>query len=354
MTTEPENSAPAGVEETAVSEDMTPSILSVDDAAKRWMDSEDRDTAQAETAQTTEPEQGTEEAAAVAAEGEPGTETVETPPEQPDFIDWEQISSDKKMRLRDGFEFDKKFINENIDKIRKLPEIERAISAEMQRVRDAQAQHAQREQFLAQVLPVAIATAQAAVPEEPVPPEFDPSDPVGYMEQQARYQRDVANRNRKLGELQQLKWAQAQQAQASQAQQATQTKAYIDEQRQALFAAIPRLRDEGERQKFVAEYGKLAESLGFSREEYGQAADHRVMKMADLALDGLKYRELKANPPKPKPVALQGTTPPVAEPGKRQSAAEAEGSKRQELLSRMRKNGGSIADAARFVAELDL
>lgn len=354
MTTETQNSAPAGAEETAVSADMTPTILSVDDAAKRWMDSEDRETAQAENVQQTEPEQGAEETTEVVAEEEPGTEEVKTPPEEVEYIDWEQVSADKKMRLRDGFEFDKKFINENIDKIRKLPEIEQALAARVQQIRDAQAQYAQKEQYLAQVLPVAIATAQAAIPPEPEPPELDPSDPIGYIEKQARYQQEVTFRNKKIGELQQLKWAQAQQAQANQAQQATQTKAYIDEQRQALFTAIPRLRDEGERQKFVADYGKLAESLGFSREEYGQAVDHRVMKMADLALDGLKYRELKTNPPKPKPVAQQGTTPPVAEPGKRQSAAEAEGSKRQELLSRMRKSGGSIADAARFVAELDL
>jgi len=77
------------------------------------------------------------------------------------------------MRLRDGFEFDKKFVNENIDKIRKLPEIERELTARVQQFRDAQAQHAQKEQFLAQALPLAIANAQAAIPQEPEPPVYD-------------------------------------------------------------------------------------------------------------------------------------------------------------------------------------
>ena len=88
---------------------------------------------------------------------------------------------------------------------------------------------------------------------------------MGFLEQQAEYQKAVVYRNRKIDELRQLQWAQAQQAQANQQQQAVQTKAYIAEQQQALFTAIPRLRDKSEREKFHADYVQLAQDLGFSR-----------------------------------------------------------------------------------------
>lgn len=356
MTTENATSAPAGGENTATPAGEMPAILSIDDAAQRWMDNEDAEAAnpaEAGAPSNAETAQAATETAEAAVSTGPEAGEAQTQPEEVEFIDWDRISPDKKMRLRDGFEFDKKFVNENIDKIRKLPEIERELTARVQQFRDAQAQHAQKEQFLAQALPLAIANAQAAIPQEPEPPVYDPSNPVGFLEQQAEYQKAVVYRNRKIDELRQLQWAQAQQAQANQQQQAVQTKAYIAEQQQALFTAIPRLRDKSEREKFHADYVQLAQDLGFSPQEYGQAVDHRVMRMADLAMDGLKYRKLKAEPPKPKPAAAQAQTPPVAEPGKRQTAEAAAAAKRQELISRARRTGGSVTDIARLVAELD-
>ena len=124
-----------------------PAILSIDDAAQRWMDNED-----AEAANPAE----------ASAPSQRGSRTGRDRDRRGGRVDrarggrsanstrrgrvhrWDRISPDKKMRLRDGFEFDKKFVNENIDKIRKLPEIERELTARVQQFRDAQAQHAQK------------------------------------------------------------------------------------------------------------------------------------------------------------------------------------------------------------------
>lgn len=324
------------------------------------MDNEEAETQPEATASqppaqnTAETGQTATEAAAAEQTGENAGAEAQLTPEEIDFIEWDRISPDKKMRLRDGFEFDKRWVNENVDKLRKLPEIERELGMRAQQFREVQAQLAQKEQFFAQVLPLAIANAQAAVPPEPEPPVFDPADPMGFMEKQANYQAALVQRNKKIGELQQLQAAQAHHAQQQQHLQAHQTKEYIAAQQQALFEALPRLRDKGERDKFLSDYVQLAESLGFQAHEYNQAADHRVMLMADLAMDGLKYRKLKAEPPKPKPAAQQQVvTPPVAEPGKRQTAAEAAAAKRHELLDRARRTGGTVQDIARLVAELE-
>lgn len=357
MTTDNANSAPAGGETAAAPAGEMPSILSIDDAAQRWMTNEEpetENTVEASPVTPPEPAQTPEPTAEAAVEGETGAETGQTQPDDVEFIDWDRISPEKKMRLRDGFEFDKRFINENIDKIRKLPEIERNLTAREQQFRDALAQHVQREQQLAQVLPLAIASAQASIPPEPELPEYDPNNPVGYIEKQAAYAQAVAYRNHKIEELRALQWTEAQRVQEQQQAQKAQNQAYLVEQQQALFQALPRLRDKAEREKFHSDYVQLAESLGFAPQEYGNATDHRVMLMADLAMDGIKYRKLKSEPPKPKPAAApQAQTPPVAEPGKRQTTAEATEARRQELLSRARRTGGSVNDIARLVAELD-
>lgn len=360
MTTETANSAPAGAENTDSPVGGMPEILSIDDAAQRWMDNEEAETQQEATASqppaenTAETGQTADEAAAADQTGENAAGEAQSTPEEIDFIDWDRISPDKKMRLRDGFEFDKRWVNENVDKLRKLPEIEREFATKAHQFQQFQAQLAHREQYLAQALPLAIANAQAAVPPEPEPPVFDPADPMGFLEKQAAYQAELVQRNKKIGELRQLQMAQAQKAQEVQQQHQLQTKEFVAAQQKALFDALPRLRDEGERRKFHADYVQLAESIGFEPQEYNQAVDHRVMLMADLALDGLKYRKLKSDPPKPKPVTQQqAATPPVAEPGKRQTAAEAATAKRQELLDRARRTGGSVQDIARLVAELE-
>lgn len=359
MTTEIANSAPAGAENTAAPAGSMPEILSIDDAAQRWMDNEEAETQQEAPASqppatnTAETEQVATDAAAAGQTGEPERVEAEATTAEPSPLDFETLPGTAKLRLRDGTEVTVADLKKDWDSLRQVGQVKQQIAAQAHELQQRMAQSAQKEQFFAQVVPLAIANAQAAIPPEPEPPVFDPSDPMGFLEKQAKFQADVSQRNKKIGELRQLQAAQAHQAQEQQQHQQHQTKEYIAEQRKALFSALPRLRDDKAREAFHTDYVQLATSLGFEAHEYSQAVDHRVMLMADLAMDGLKYRKLKAEPPKPKPAAPQAQTPPVAEPGRRQTTAEAAGAKRQELLDRARRTGGSVNDIARLVAELE-
>ena len=179
-------------------------------------------------------------------------------PEEAEFIDWDRISPDKKMRLRDGFEFDKKFVNENIDNSGSCLRSNRELTACVQQFPRCSGPSRSEGAVPCPGSPAGHRQRTGGDPLEPDPPVYDPSNPVGFLEQQAEYQKAVVYRNRKIDEFRQLQWAHAQQAQANQQQQAVQTKAYIAEQQQALFTAIPRLRDKSEREKFHADYVQLA------------------------------------------------------------------------------------------------
>ena len=358
MEPETATSAPAGVEPAGAPAGSMPEILSIDDAAQRWMDNEEAETqpeapASQPPAETPAEADQTDPEAAAAATDEPEQVEAENTPAEPSPLDFETLPGTAKLRLRDGTEVTVADLKKDWDNLRQVGQIRQQLGAQAQELQQRMAQSAHQEQFLAQYLPLVAERAKADIPPEPELPVYDPNDPIGNGERQAKYLSDVAARNKKIGEAQQLQQAAAYQAHQQQQLAQHQTKEFIASQQQALFERLPRLRDEGERKKFHTDYVQLAESLGFEAQEYNQAYDHRLMLMADLAMDGMKYRKLKAEPPKPKPVVQQAATPPVAEPGKRQSAAEAQAAQRQSLFERARRTGGSVNDIARLVAELD-
>lgn len=352
MTTEMTNSALAGAETSAPAGDVQsggmPEVLSIDDAVARMMDDEDvRAPNQPETAA-----QGAEERVAGTEPTEP--ETAAAGQEEADQTgdeentaeagpyDIDRLSGHAELRLRDGTVYRVSDLKADIDLYRQVGPMRQQLDARARDLQAKTAQIAQREQFFAQILPVALAAAEAAIPPEPELPAWDESDPFDSAKEQHAYNMAVYQRNKKIGELQQLQMAQRQQTAEYHQQREAEHREYMAREYTAAMDAIPRLRDDGERQKFVADGAKLAETIGFSLQEYNQVADHRLFKLIDLGLDGLKYRQLKSQPPKPAPIAAPQAAP-VAEPGKRQSASEAAAASRQELLDRAKRRAGGIS-----------
>lgn len=351
MSIENEADVPAGVEDTtAAPAGETSDILSVDSAAERWMaqedqeDQEDTETA-VDTPDTTEPAAAVEEPAPV--------ETPDTPAEDA-AIEFDTLPGTARLRLRDGTEVTVGDLKKDWDSFRQVGQIKQQLAAEAQRLQQVTAQSAQKEQFFTQILPVAIAAAQAAMPAPPEPPVFNEDDPIGSMQAIARFESEKVAYQKKQAELMQMQQAHVAQQREAQARQETGLKEYIETQRRELFKTMPHLRDEAKREEFRREYVKLAEEVGFTPEEHSRASDYRLMRLVDLAIDGKKYRALKANPPKATATVPAASTAPIAEPGKRQTAGESANAMKTELFSKARRSGGlSIDDATRLMMQLE-
>lgn len=219
-----------------------------------------------------------------------------------------------------------------------LDELKRSYSANeyaQQRMREAadlrKQVEAEREALTADRATIAQfvqSVQQSGIVPAPVAP--DPSladeDPVGYMQERARY-------DRQLAEYQQQQNLLHHHRQQLEAHQMEQRKAFLQQEAERLAEAIPDFADP-EKQEVVKERLRKAgtEVYGFDATELQQVTDSRLVRMLH---DAAKWQELQASKAKatrkePKP---QRAVKP-GRPGKSQVSARKE---RQQLLQRARR-----------------
>lgn len=124
---------------------------------------------------------------------------------------------------------------------------------------------------------------------------------------------------------------------ATQTHQAQQTEArnkYLRSESEALFKAIPQLRDPGKRDAFVTEAVKAFGELGLKREEIASLTDHRMIL---ILRDAVKYRRLQAKAPQVK--ADLGGKPPVIRGSRRVTPASSEQAQNRQTTDRLRQSG---------------
>jgi len=190
-----------------------------------------------------------------------------------------------------------------------------------------QAELAQREQ----TIDLAIDIARAYLPQEPDQSMIH-TDPIGYLQQKAEY-------DARMGQLQQLYAARQQAEQARSTQTVEQKKEVLRREAEALFHAMPELRDPAKLNQFNADMVKAVERYGFSPQDVAAAEDHRLFL---LARDAMAYQKLMAA--KPKAMAKTEGKPPLA-PGRRQSPQGAKQRDRQSDWQRVRSSHGKDNDA---------
>jgi hypothetical protein len=234
-------------------------------------------------------------------------------------------------RLRDGTEVP-------IAELKKAYAAQKEFEQRQSQFETRAQQFAQQEQFVNQVLPLAIATL-----EQQIPPEPDASllqtDPI------AHYEQTVA-RQAGLAKIQQLTAAQ-EAAKHSLAQRTQQeTESYIKREQEHLFQKLPELKDTSKRRDF---YEKTvlatAREYGFSDQEVNQTYDHRLIVMIR---DAAAYRALQAQKPVVQKKVEQAA--PMQRPGKRVSSSEQQSQARVEKFQRLRRTG-SVDDAASLISD---
>lgn len=126
---------------------------------------------------------------------------------------------------------------------------------------------------------------QGGMPSAPTPPsdEMLDIDPIGYMQDKARYDKEMGEYQQKMAQLQQVA------AQESQAQQQA-TQAHLQREMQSLQKVIPEFADPA---KARPAYDRLVsggvEHYGYKAEDFGSVTDHRALVVLN---DALRYREM--------------------------------------------------------------
>ena len=177
-----------------------------------------------------------------------------------------------------------------------------------------------------------IQAAQQGAFVPPTPPDAAmlQTDPIGYMEQKAKFDQQAAQYNQNLTLYQQ-------QQQAAQQRQQADYQSYLAEQRTLLHQAIPELADESKSPAIQQKMADVGMSFyRFTQEELQGLSDSRFGK---ALYDLMKYQELLSA--KEKVIVKAKKAPPVAKAGAKTDQKRGISRKQRERL----KKEGSI-DAA--------
>lgn len=275
-----------------------------------------------------------------------GDETGETADEEPsDDADEPQpneaASSDDETgtrmhRLRDGTQVSLGDLKKAYDEARGYRQALPQIQAERARVEQEKQAIAAREQQFQPVIAQVAAILQQQIPPEATDEMWE-SDPIAAQMQDRE-------RNKALARLAQVNAAQAetQQRQAAEAQAAR--AAYLQSEQQKLVEALPMLKDPEKAKAFNADYQEVGAYVGFAPEHLARVEDHRLIKLADLAIEGLRARQAAA---KAKTVTQTKNAvvakrvagkPPVAAPAARVGSNVRQAEVARGAMERLRKN----------------
>jgi hypothetical protein len=266
---------------------------------------------------------------------------AEPEPEEPED---KFVHGNARTRLSDGTVTTVGELKKKADLAREYETVKPRLEQYARQLQEQAAQLAQKEQYVAHVLPLAQQAVQTKLPQPP-DPKLATEDPIEHYQQMVRYQAE-------MGQFQQLQYAQkAQLAQAEQARQAQQQQ-HLAEQAVKLRELMPELQKPERQKEFTADYGKYGtEVYGFTPEELKNVTDARIMP---IIRDAIAYRKHLDKQASLKPIvqAKAKAAVPVAAPAKRTATVDAQSKAYEEGLQRLRSTG-SRDMAARLLAELD-
>lgn len=299
--------------ETPTMEQMAESLLIVDDPAEEVAADEPEleavdDEPQADTAEDD------------VSENEDESEEETDVPDQPKLykvkVDGKEIevTEEELTRGYSGQQYIQKGMQE-------VAAAKKAIEAEAKALRDAQ-------ELIAGFVQKVQTEGLKAAPQPPNP-ELANTDPVGYIQERARYEAEVNAYNAQMQQLQSLD---AQRQQMTQKQQAE----YLAEQQRILTERIPDFSDAakaGEIRQKLVKVGR--EAYGFSADELSSIMDARAVQVLH---DAMKWQEFQASKAK----ATQPKAPPSVKPAARRP--EPQQLARSKQLDQLKKSG-SLRDA---------
>lgn len=316
-------------------------------------------------AEPTEPEaddapEGDDEATEEEGSEDEGPEDDASEPEQEDGAKPKDTKEDKILVSRDGEKVAASELWKARDRAREFDRVLPKIQQEYQGFQQAQQQfQAEKQQF--QTLAKSVAQlAFEQLPAAPDPALMDENsgkyDPILFMQQQHRRQSAEANLNSKLSGAAQALSQETQQAQL-QAQQRTQ--ALRQNAVQQFFAAHPEFKAPEKGQEFARDFHRVADVVGYSKEERADVLDPRLYRLTLLAARGLKAMEAdqqqKAVTTQRQTIAAKkvAQAPAVTPPAARQSAASRDSRVMQASVERLRKNPSSTEAQLAALAQFE-
>ena len=233
----------------------------------------------------------------------------------------EQVTLEDLKRGYSGQKYVQKGMQEVAANRKQTEEVYSALLAERQQLVEMY-QQMQQGQFLS----------------KPNPPSDDllSDDPIGYIEQKARYDKAMEQYNQQQGKMSQI-MQQSEQARERAVQ------AYLQQEMQSLANVIP---DFGDAQKATKLKGKLLDGgqnfYGYTEEEIGSIMDHRAIRVLN---DAIKYREIVAGKSKAEQKA-KGAKPVIKPGSKKVQNPNVKAMERQKAKF---KTSGRIEDALALI-----
>lgn len=182
-------------------------------------------------------------------------------------------------------------------------------------------------------------------PQEPQRPTPSASqDPMSWLQ----YQEDMGKYQTVVQAWQAFHQGKQADVERGQQEQKANLDKFISNEREALFTAIPILKDEGKRKVwFEGNWTKAQKNYGFTAEELNGITDHRVLRALN---DANKYQEARAKAP-----AVQKEVqarPTVAQGSGRRPNAEASARRETDGLRKQLRETGSEAAAEVLIAKM--
>lgn len=233
----------------------------------------------------------------------------------------EQVTLEDLQRGYSGQKYVQKGMQEAAAQKKQAEEVYSALLAERQQLVDMY-QQMQQGQFLS----------------KPNPPseELLAEDPIGYIEEKARYDKAVEQYNQQQGKMSEI-MQQSEQARERAVQ------AYLQQEMQSLANVIPEFSDAQKASKLK---NKLIDGgqnhYGYTADEIGQIMDHRAIRVLN---DAIKYREIVAGKSKAEQKAKGAK--PVIKPGAKK--AQNPSRKLRDKQKAKFKTSGRIEDALSLI-----
>ena len=287
-----------------------------------------------------------------ALEAEPDTETAESdepesePEEEQEDLEDEIDDSDEDDAVQEEQSYTVK-INGEVKAV-SLQELKQGFSGQ-QFVQKGMQENAQMRKQTEQVYNALLESRQQVtdlyqhlqngnVARQPVKPDIAllDTDPIGYVEQNARYEQDMGAYQSEMQKIQQV---QNDQLHA----QNLALEAHRNQEMTRLLELMPDLKDPSKGKAMKEQMLETGNEYGYSPDEISAIVDHRAIRVLD---DARKYREIMASKSKAVEKATQKQrTKPIKAGSKKISSSQKELRNKQQKL----RNSGSIDDAVALI-----
>ena len=195
----------------------------------------------------------------------------------------------------------------------------------------------QEREVYSQLLPALMQRMQASLTPAPDSSLID-TNPSAYLRQKEAHERELGDLQAAASEMQRMQ-------EDDRVEQQRKVQAYVADNAAKLPDLVPEWKDKKAYERDKPKVREYLMSVGFSNEEINQAYDARLVK---LAADGMRWRALQSNKPKPNAPPLQKALKPSPAPAQPQTKTKRDGfAARQRLAS-----SGRVEDAAAAIRAL--